>query len=47
MFREDIQFEKPSNIRVYKALNDVLWVEKNKVKEIQKKPIQRRMIMVD
>ncbi|MFI3212252.1 MAG: hypothetical protein R3Y24_02825 [Eubacteriales bacterium] len=46
-FREDIEFEKPTNNRVYKTLNDILWTEKNKVKEIQKKPIQRRMIMVD
>lgn len=46
-FREDIAFERPTNNRVYKALNDILWAEKNKVKDVHKKPVGKRMIMVD
>ncbi len=47
-FRDDIEFERPTNTRVYNALNDiVLAANKGKVKKIEKKPFPRRMIIID
>ncbi len=46
-FRNNIEFDKISNIKIYKSLNEILLSEKNKINEIHKKPIKKRMILID
>ena len=45
--KADIHFEKVSNHRLYRELNNILMAEKSRVKVAQKKPVERRKVIVD